>query len=94
MDLDQVRCWLDSERRTGVLDGDEFEVLPLITRTHSADRSRHAVCFSALSDDNADECIAEQVKYFRTNRSAATGFCGSGAENSVRGPEPFAAHYA
>ena len=66
MDLDQVRLWLDSERRTGVLDGDDVEVLPLITRTHSADRSRHSVCFSALSDDNADENIAEQVEYFRS----------------------------
>src|SRR4029079_12510106 len=65
MDLDQIRLWLDSERRTGVLDGDEVEVLSLVTRTHSLDRSRHAVCFSALSDDNADENIAEQVKYFR-----------------------------
>ena len=67
MDLDQVRLWLDSERRTGVLDGDEVEVLPLITRTHSADRSRRSVCFSALSEDNADENIAEQVGYFRSH---------------------------
>jgi hypothetical protein len=66
MDLDQVRLWLDSERRTGVLDGDEVEVLPLITRTHSADRSRHSVSFSALSDDNADANIAEQVEFFRS----------------------------
>jgi hypothetical protein len=67
MDLDQVRLWLDCERRTGVLDGDEVEVLPLITRTHSADRSRRSVCFSALSEDNADENIAEQVGYFRSH---------------------------
>ena len=63
MDVVQIRHLLDSERRTGVLDGDEVEVLPLITRTHSADRSRHSVCFSALSDDNADENIAEQVEH-------------------------------
>ena len=71
MDLDQVRNWLDIERRTGVLDGDDVEVLPLITRTHSADRLRHMVCFSTLSDDNADENIAEQVDYFRNQPGEA-----------------------
>ncbi len=64
MDLNQVRLWLDRERRAGVVDEDDVELLPLITRNHSADRSRHSVCFSALSVDNADENIAEQVEFF------------------------------
>lgn len=66
MDLEHIRHQLDSERRTGVLDGGIVEQLPLITRARSDDRSRYCVCFSALSDINADRHIADQVDFFRS----------------------------
>lgn len=65
MDLEHVRHQLDSERRTGVLDGGIVEQLPHVTRARSDDHSRYCVCFSALSDINADQHIADQVEFLR-----------------------------
>jgi hypothetical protein len=65
MNLDAILQRLDFERRTRARDGLTIEVLPQLTRSRAEDGSRHAVEFSALSADDADEVIAAQVAHFR-----------------------------
>lgn len=65
MNLESVREQLDQERRAPWDGGHARELLPLITRTRSADGSHHSILFSSLSNDNADSVIAEQAAHYR-----------------------------
>jgi hypothetical protein len=64
MNLESIRAQLDWERRTLATKGVAIEIRPLVTRVGGKDGSWHSVIFSALSEENADAVIAEEVKHF------------------------------
>lgn len=65
MNLDLILRQLDLERRTLVMDGEEIEILPSVTRVRSLDGLRQAIAFSRLSSQNTDDVIAGQVAHYR-----------------------------
>jgi hypothetical protein len=66
MNLDSIRHQLDQERRSLAIDERVVEISPQFTRKCSADGSHHAISFSALTAENADAVIAEQVAHYRS----------------------------
>jgi hypothetical protein len=65
MDIPAVLDRLDAERRGLARDGEVIEVLPSVTRLRPADGAYHAVVYSSLTPDNANDVIAEQVRHYR-----------------------------
>jgi hypothetical protein len=63
--LENVRARLDGERRNLFPAGVAGEVLPRVTRLHGLAADWHQIAFSALSEAEADEAIAEQVAHYR-----------------------------
>jgi hypothetical protein len=60
-----VLALLDGERRTLFMRGVQGELLPELTRVHGTDADWHQIAFSALSEQNADRVIAEQVAHYQ-----------------------------
>lgn len=56
---------LDLERRSLVRQGESVEILPNVTRVRSADGSHHHISYCALTRENADAVIGEQVAHYR-----------------------------
>ena len=65
MDAATILSRLDAERRALCRDGEVIETLPAVTRLRPADGAYHAIIFSSLTPDTADEVIAEQVEHYR-----------------------------
>ncbi|MDB5353807.1 MAG: acetyltransferase [Phycisphaerales bacterium] len=65
MELSVILDRLDAERRSLKRDGEVLEILPNITRLHSADGSRHQIIFSSLTPEIADSAIARQIAHYR-----------------------------
>jgi hypothetical protein len=63
--LENVRERLDGERRSLFPKGVAGEVLPRVTRLHGLAADWYQVAFSALSEADADEAIADQVAHYR-----------------------------
>lgn len=56
---------LDGERRASFLRGVQGEILPELTRVRGTEADWHQIAFSALSEENAERVIAEQVAHYR-----------------------------
>jgi hypothetical protein len=56
---------LDSERRSLIREGESLEILPNMTRVRSADGSHHHISHSALTCENADAVIGQEVAHYR-----------------------------
>lgn len=65
MDITAILHRLDSERRSLTRDGEVLEILPSLTRAHSADGSHHRIAYSFLTPENADAMIGDQVAHYR-----------------------------
>jgi hypothetical protein len=69
-DFELVRKLLDADRRALSPWGAEAELLPRITRVQGTFSNWHNIPFSALSVENAEGAISEQVAHYRQlNRS-------------------------
>ena len=65
VDIEAIRRQLDFERRTLVPEGCILETLSYVSRVRCADRGRHMISYSSLTDDIADAVIAEQAAHYR-----------------------------
>jgi len=63
--MDSVLTRLDEERRSLARDDEVIEVLPAVTRLRPGDGAYHCIVYSALTKQDADAAIAEQVGHYR-----------------------------
>lgn len=67
--LEHVLRRFDAERRSLFMSGIEGEILPRVTRLHGLAGDWHQISYSALSAENPDAVIAEQVSHYRALRT-------------------------
>jgi hypothetical protein len=68
MDLDAIRQRLDDERRYLARDGETLHVLPHLTRIFNGPQC--TVSWSSLDESNADDVIAGEIAYHKSDKRA------------------------